>query len=110
MELKGGRGDVARRRCMHASRARMLRGGTLRPSDRLWWFNDENERTILACIACASPRCCVGGVVAREPSEEDQEPNDAITCKLAGNKDPKLDCWPMCVCQKFAWTLEFQPH
>jgi hypothetical protein len=44
------------------------------------------------------------------PKEEDLEPNDAITCKLAGNKNKALDCWPMCVCQKFAWTLEFQPH
>jgi hypothetical protein len=48
--------------------------------------------------------------IEEPPKEEDLEPNDAITCKLAGNKDPKLDCWPMCVCQKFAWTLEFQPH
>ena len=35
---------------------------------------------------------------------------DPITCKMKGNEDSELDCFPMCVCHKFAWTLEFQPQ
>ena len=35
---------------------------------------------------------------------------DPITCKMKGNEDSDLDCFPMCVCHKFAWTLEFQPQ
>ena len=61
------------------------------------------------CIMIMALCHCIFAI-EKPPKEEDLEPNDAITCKLAGNKNPKLDCWPMCVCQKFAWTLEFQPH
>ena len=108
MELKGGRGmwhvdmhvcTLSPSAVVHFDPGTGSGGSMMRMNVR-----------ILACIACALATCCVGVAMAREPSEEDQEPNDAITCKLAGNKDPKLDCWPMCVCQKFAWTLEFQPH
>ena len=108
MELKGGRGmwhvdmhvcTLCQCAVVHFDPVTGSGGSMMRMNVR-----------ILACIACALATCCVGVAMAREPSEEDQEPNDAITCKLAGNKDPKLDCWPMCVCQKFAWTLEFQPH
>ena len=35
---------------------------------------------------------------------------DPITCKMKGNEDSELDCFPMCVCHKFAWRLEFQPQ
>ena len=35
---------------------------------------------------------------------------DVLTCKLTGNDDKELDCFPMCVCHKFAWTIEYQPQ
>jgi hypothetical protein len=35
---------------------------------------------------------------------------DVVTCKMKGNKDKKDDCNPSCVCQKMAWTLEFNPQ
>eukprot|EP00946_MAST-07B_sp_MAST-7B-sp1_P005245 g5245.t1 len=35
---------------------------------------------------------------------------DVVTCKMKGNKDKKDDCNPSCVCQKMAWSLEFNPQ
>ena len=106
MELKGGRGMWHVDACMHAP----VRGGTLRPCDRLWRFNDENERT-----NSSMHRMCPCHMLRWRGHGEGTKRGRPRTkrryhVQIGWQQRPKLDCWPMCVCQKFAWTLEFQPH
>ena len=64
-------------------------------------------------LAAAAP-APVSGMAAAAGAMGKKKPSlvavDVVTCKMKGNKDKKDDCNPSCVCQKMAWTLEFNPQ